>query len=250
MATVSVNSDLIKRLVMDNGGVGKVSEDLGFHKTWLFKVIDTGRTSAPGAKALAAYFGMDESKIIVPDAVPQLKTSKSNVEIDTSKFKAFVNAHGTYESFAESLGYKKSWVSYVLHTGIIKLSTLRFICKTYGVEEDYFLNKEEPAEIETVQEETEFVKVEEPAPKQDDNTALVIATALQRLELIVEKLDYLLSATSRVAGAVTNLNNNQVELMQAMRKNINANTDILNETLGKIHNTTEGIKCSIKKGAK
>ena len=41
MATVSVNSDLIKRLVMDNGGVGKVSEDLGFHKTWLFKVIDT-----------------------------------------------------------------------------------------------------------------------------------------------------------------------------------------------------------------
>ena len=253
MATVSVNSDLIKRLVMDNGGVGKVSEDLGFHKTWLFKVIDTGRVTAPGAKALAAYFGMDESKIIVPDAVPQFKNSKaskSNVEIDTSKFKAFVNAHGTYESFAESIGYKKSWVSYVLNTGSIKLSALRVICKTYGVEEGYFLIKEEPAEPETVQEETEFVKVEEPAPKQDDNTALVIATALQRLELIVEKLDYLLSATSRVAGAVTNLNNNQVELMQAMRKNINANTDILNETLGKIHNTTEGIKCSIKKGAK
>ena len=250
MATVSVNSDLIKRLVMDNGGVGKVSEDLGFHKTWLFKVIDTGRVTAPGAKALAAYFGMDESKIIVPDAVPQLKTSKSNVEIDTSKFKAFVEAHGTYKSFSESIGYKKSWVSYVLNTGSIKLSALRVICKTYGVEEGYFLIKEEPAEPETVQEETEFVKVEEPAPKQDDNTALVIATALQRLELIVEKLDYLLSATSRVAGAVTNLNNNQVELMQAMRKNINANTDILNETLGKIHNTTEGIKCSIKKGAK
>ena len=250
MATVSVNSDLIKRLVMDNGGVGKVSEDLGFHKTWLFKVIDTGRVTAPSAKALAAYFGMDESKIIVPNAVPQIKTSKGNVEIDTSKFKAFVNAHGTHKSFAESLGYKKSWVSYVLNTGTIKLSTLRFICKTYGVEEGYFLIKEEPVEPETVQEETEFVKVEEPAPKQDDNTALVIATALQRLELIVEKLDYLLSATSRVAGAVTNLNNKQVELMQAMSKNINANTDILNETLGKIHNTTEGIKCSIKKGAK
>lgn len=250
MTTVCVNSDLIKSLAMDNGGVGKVSEDLGYHKTWLTKVIDTGRTSAPGAKALAAYFGMVESEIIVPDAVPQLKTSKGNVEIDTSKFKAFVNAHGTHKSFGESLGYKKSWVSYVLNTGTIKLSTLRFICKTYGVEEGYFLIKEEPVEPETVQEETEFVKGEEPAPKQDDNTALVIATALQRLELIVEKLDYLLSATSRVAGAVTNLNNNQVELMQAMRKNINANTDILNETLGKIHNTTEGIKCSIKKGAK
>ena len=250
MATVGVNSDLIKRLAMNNGCVGKVSEDLGFHKTWLTKVIDTGRVTAPGAKALAAYFGMVESEIIVPDAVPQLKTSKSNVEIDTNKFKAFVNAHGTYESFAVSLGYKKSWVGYVLNTGIIKLSTLRVICKTYGIEEGYFLIKEEPAEIETVQEETEFVKGEEPAPKQDDNTALVIATALQRLELIVEKLDYLLSATSRVAGAVTNLNNKQVELMQAMSKNINANTDILNETLGKIHNTTEGIKCSIKKGAK
>ena len=250
MAIVSVNSDLIKRLVMDNGGVGKVSEDLGFHKTWLFKVIDTGRVTAPGAKALAAYFGMDESKIIVPDAVPQFKNSKaskSNVEIDTSKFKAFVLAHGTHKSFAESLGYKKSWVNYVLNTGIIKLSTLRFICKTYGVEEDYFLIKEEP---ETVQEETEFVKGEEPAPKQDDNTALVIATALQSLELIVAKLGDLLSATSRVAGAVTNLNNNHVELMQAMSKNINANTDILNETLGKVHNTAEGIKCSIKKGAK
>ena len=250
MATVSVNSDLIKSLAMDNGGVGKVSEDLGYHKTWLTKVIDTGRTSAPGAKALAAYFGMDESRLVVPNAVPQIKTSKGNVEIDTSKFKAFIEAHGTHKSFAESVGYKKSWVGYVLNTGIIKLSALRVICKTYGVEEGYFLIKEEPAEPETVQEETEFVKVEEPAPKQDDNTALVIATALQRLELIVEKLDYLLSATSRVAGAVTNLNNNQVELMQAMRKNINANTDILNETLGKIHNTTEGIKCSIKKGAK
>ena len=250
MATVGVNSDRIKRLAMDNGGVGKVSEDLGYHKTWLTKVIDTGRTSAPGAKALAAYFGMDESRLVVPNAAPQLKTSKGNVEIDTSKFKAFIEAHGTHKSFAESLGYKKSWVGYVLNTGSIKLSTLRVICKTYGIEEGYFLIKEEPAEIETVQEETEFVKGEEPAPKQDDNTALVIATALQRLELIVEKLDYLLSATSRVAGAVTNLNNNQVELMQAMRKNINANTDILNETLGKIHNTTEGIKCSIKKGAK
>lgn len=250
MATVSVNSDLIKSLAMDNGGVGKVSEDLGFHKTWLFKVIDTGRVTAPGAKALAAYFGMDESMLVVPNAVPQIKTSKGSVEIDTSKFKAFVNAHGTHKSFAESLGYKKSWVSYVLNTGTIKLSTLRFICKTYGVEEGYFLIKEEPVEPETVQEETEFVKVEEPAPKQDDNTALVIATALQRLELIVEKLDYLLSATSRVAGAVTNLNNTQVELMQAMSKNINANTDILNDTLGKIHNTTEGIKCCIKKGAK
>lgn len=250
MTTVCVNSDLIKSLAMDNGGVGKVSEDLGFHKTWLTKVIDTGRTSAPGAKALAAYFGMDESRLVVPNAVPQLKTSKGNVEIDTSKFKAFIEAHGTYKSFGESIGYKKSWVSYVLNTGSIKLSALRVICKTYGVEEGYFLIKEEPAEPETVQEETEFVKVEEPAPKQDDNTALVIATALQRLELIVEKLDYLLSATSRVAGAVTNLNNKQVELMQAMSKNINANTDILNETLGKIHNTTEGIKCSIKKGAK
>lgn len=250
MTTVCVNSDLIKSLAMDNGGVGKVSEDLGYHKTWLTKVIDTGRTSAPGAKALAAYFGMDESRLVVPNAVPQLKTSKGNVEIDTSKFKAFIEAHGTYKSFGESIGYKKSWVSYVLNTGSIKLSALRVICKTYGVEEGYFLIKEEPAEPETVQEETEFVKVEEPAPKQDDNTALVIATALQRLELIVEKLDYLLSATSRVAGAVTNLNNNQDELMQAMRKNINANTDILNETLGKIHNTTEGIKCSIKKGAK
>ena len=250
MTTVCVNSDLIKSLAMDNGGVGKVSEDLGFHKTWLTKVIDTGRTSAPGAKALAAYFGMDESRLVVPNAVPQIKTSKGNVEIDTSKFKAFIEAHGTHKSFAESLGYKKSWVSYVLNTGSIKLSALRVICKTYGVEEGYFLIKEEPAEPETVQEETEFVKVEEPAPKQDDNTALVIATALQRLELIVEKLDYLLSATSRVAGAVTNLNNKQVELMQAMSKNINANTDILNETLGKIHNTTEGIKCSIKKGAK
>lgn len=250
MTTVCVNSDLIKSLAMDNGGVGKVSEDLGFHKTWLTKVIDTGRTSAPGAKALAAYFGMDESRLVVPNAVPQLKTSKGNIEIDTSKFKAFVEAHGTYKSFGESIGYKKSWVSYVLNTGSIKLSALRFICKTYGVEEGYFLIKEEPVEPETVQEETEFVKVEEPAPKQDDNTALVIATALQRLELIVEKLDYLLSATSRVAGAVTNLNNKQVELMQAMSKNINANTDILNETLGKIHNTTEGIKCSIKKGAK
>ena len=250
MATVSVNSDLLKRLAMDNGGVGKVSEDLGYHKTWLTKVIDTGRTSAPGAKALAAYFGMDESRLVVPNAVPQLKTSKGNVEIDTSKFKAFIEAHGTYKSFGESIGYKKSWASYVLNTGSIKLSALRVICKTYGVEEDYFLIKEEPAEPETVQEETEFVKVEEPAPKQDDNTALVIATALQRLELIVEKLDYLLSATSRVAGAVTNLNNKQVELMQAMSKNINANTDILNDTLGKIHNTTEGIKCCIKKGAK
>ena len=250
MATVGVNSDLIKSLAMDNGGVGKVSEDLGYHKTWLTKVIDTGRTSAPGAKALAAYFGMDESRLVVPNAVPQNKTSKGNVEIDTSKFKAFIEAHGTHKSFAESLGYKKSWVGYVLNTGSIKLSALRVICKTYGVEEGYFLIKEEPAEPETVQEETEFVKVEEPAPKQDDNTALVIATALQRLELIVEKLDYLLSATSRVAGAVTNLNNNQVELMQAMSKNINANTDILNDTLGKIHNTTEGIKCSIKKGAK
>ncbi len=250
MATVCVNSDLIKRLAMDNGGVGKVSEDLGYHKTWLTKVIDTVRTSAPGAKALAAYFGMDESRLVVPNAVPQLKTSKGNVEIDTSKFKAFIEAHGTYKSFGESIGYKKSWVSYVLNTGSIKLSALRVICKTYGVEEGYFLIKEEPAEPETVQEETEFVKVEEPAPKQDDNTALVIATALQRLELIVEKLDYLLSATSRVAGAVTNLNNKQVELMQAMSKNINANTDILNDTLGKIHNTTEGIKCSIKKGAK
>lgn len=250
MTTVCVNSDLIKSLAMDNGGVGKVSEDLGFHKTWLTKVIDTGRTSAPGAKALAAYFGMDESRLVVPNDVPQLKTSKGNVEIDTSKFKAFIEAHGTYKSFGESIGYKKSWVSYVLNTGSIKLSALRVICKTYGVEEGYFLIKEEPAEPETVQEETEFVKVEEPAPKQDDNTALVIATALQRLELIVEKLDYLLSATSRVAGAVTNLNNKQVELMQAMSKNINANTDILNETLGKIHNTTEGIKCSIKKGAK
>ena len=250
MATVCVNSDLIKSLAMDNGGVGKVSEDLGFHKTWLTKVIDTGRTSALGAKALAAYFGMDESRLVVPNAVPQIKTSKGNVEIDTSKFKAFIEAHGTHKSFAESIGYKKSWVSYVLNTGSIKLSALRVNCKTYGVEEGYFLIKEEPAEPETVQEETEFVKVEEPAPKQDDNTALVIATALQRLELIVEKLDYLLSATSRVAGAVTNLNNKQVELMQAMRKNINANTDILNETLGKIHNTTEGIKCSIKKGAK
>lgn len=250
MTTVCVNSDLIKSLAMDNGGVGKVSEDLGYHKTWLTKVIDTGRTSAPGAKALAAYFGMDESRLVVPNAVPQLKTSKGNVEIDTSKFKAFIEAHGTYKSFGESIGYKKSWVSYVLNTGSIKRSALRVICKTYGVEEGYFLIKEEPAEPETVQEETEFVKVEDPAPKQDDNTALVIATALQRLELIVEKLDYLLSATSRVAGAVTNLNNNQDELMQAMRKNINANTDILNETLGKIHNTTEGIKCSIKKGAK
>lgn len=250
MTTVCVNSDLIKSLAMDNGGVGKVSEDLGYHKTWLTKVIDTGRTSAPGAKALAAYFGMDESRLVVPNAVPQLKTSKGNVEIDTSKFKAFIEAHGTYKSFGESIGYKKSWVSYVLDTGSIKLSALRVICKTYGVEEDYFLVKEEPAEPETVQEETEFVKVEEPAPKQDDNTALVIATALQRLELIVEKLDYLLSATSRVAGAVTNLNNKQVELMQAMSKNINANTDILNDTLGKIHNTTEGIKCCIKKGAK
>lgn len=250
MTTVCVNSDLIKSLAMDNGGVGKVSEDLGFHKTWLTKVIDTGMTSAPGAKALATYFGMDESRLVVPNAVPQLKTSKGNVEIDTSKFKAFIEAHGTYKSFGESIGYKKSWVSYVLNTGSIKLSALRVICKTYGVEEGYFLIKEEPAEPETVQEETEFVKVEEPAPKQDDNTALVIATALQRLELIVEKLDYLLSATSRVAGAVTNLNNKQVELMQAMSKNINANTDILNETLGKIHNTTEGIKCSIKKGAK
>lgn len=250
MTTVCVNSDLIKSLAMDNGGVVKVSEDLGFHKSWLPKVIDTGMTSALGAKALAAYFGMDESRLVVPNAVPQLKTSKGNVEIDTSKFKAFIEAHGTYKSFGESIGYKKSWVSYVLNTGSIKLSALRVICKTYGVEEDYFLIKEEPAEPETVQEETEFVKVEEPAPKQDDNTALVIATALQRLELIVEKLDYLLSATSRVAGAVTNLNNKQVELMQAMSKNINANTDILNETLGKIHNTTEGIKCSIKKGAK
>lgn len=250
MTTVCVNSDLIKSLAMGNGGVGKVSEDLGFHKTWLTKVIDTGMPSAPGAKALAAYFGMDESRLVVPNAVPQLKTSKGKVEIDTSKFKAFIEAHGTYKSFGESIGYKKSWVSYVLDTGSIKLSALRVICKTYGVEEDYFLVKEEPAEPETVQEETEFVKVEEPAPKQDDNTALVIATALQRLELIVEKLDYLLSATSRVAGAVTNLNNKQVELMQAMSKNINANTDILNETLGKIHNTTEGIKCCIKKGAK
>lgn len=250
MTTVCVNSDLIKSLAMDNGGVDKVSEDLGYHKTWLTKVIDTGRTSAPGAKALAAYFGMDESRLVVPNAVPQLKTSKGNVEIDTSKFKAFIEAHGTYKSFSESIGYKKSWVSYVLNTGSIKLSALRVICKTYGIEEGYFLIKEEPVEPETVQEETEFVKVEEPAPKQDDNTALVIATALQRLELIVEKLDYLLSATSRVAGAVTNLNNKQVELMQAMSKNINANTDILNETLGKIHNTTEGIKCSIKKGAK
>ena len=250
MTTVCVNSDLIKSLAMDNGGVGKVSEDLGFHKTWLFKVIDTGRVTAPGAKALAAYFGMDESRLVVPNAVPQLKTSKGNVEIDTSKFKAFIEVHGTYKSFGESIGYKKSWVGYVLNTGSIKRSALRVICKTYGVEEGYFLIKEEPAEPETVQEETEFVKVEDPAPKQDDNTALVIATALQRLELIVEKLDYLLSATSRVAGGVTNLNNKQVELMQAMSKNINANTDILNETLGKIHNTTEGIKCSIKKGAK
>lgn len=214
MTTVCVNSDLIKSLAMDNGGVVKVSEDLGFHKSWLPKVIDTGMTSALGAKALAAYFGMDESRLVVPNAVPQLKTSKGNVEIDTSKFKAFIEAHGTYKSFGESIGYKKSWVSYVLNTGSIKLSALRVICKTYGVEEDYFLIKEEPAEPETVQEETESVKAEEPAPKQDDNTALVIATALQRLELIVEKLDYLLSATSRVAGAVTNLNNKQVELMR------------------------------------
>ena len=250
MATVGVNSDLIKSLAMDNGGVGKVSEDLGFSKSWLSKVIDTGRTSAHGVKALAAYFGMDENRLVVPNAVPQIKTSKGNVEIDTSKFKAFIEAHGTHKSFAESIGYKKSWVSYVLNTGTIKLATLRLICKTYGVEEDYFLIKEEPAEPETVQEETEFVKIEEPAPNRGDNTALVIATALQSLELIVAKLDDLLSATSRVAGAVTNLNNNQVELMQAMRKNINANTDILNETLGKIYNTTEGIKCSIKKGAK
>ena len=250
MTTVCVNSDLIKSLAMDNGGVGKVSEDLGFSKSWLSKVIDTGRTSAHGVKALAAYFGMDESRLVVPNADPQLKTRKGNVEIDTSKFKAFIEAHGTHKSFAESLGYKKSWANYVLNTGTIKLATLRLICKTYGVEEDYFLIKEEPAEPETVQEETEFVKIEEPNPNRVDNTALVIATALQSLELIVAKLDDLLSATSRVAGAVTNLSNNQVELMQAMSKNINANTDILNETLGKIHNTAEGIKCSIKKGAK